>query len=118
VFSTNMDPRELDDAAFLRRLGHKIRVGAVTLADYQRIFERAAVTEDVPFDSEAFEALLHRHAQERRALLACLPRDLLHLITSRAAYLGVRPQMSPELLDWAWQAYFGLPVPVEHNPQE
>ena len=118
VFSTNMDPRELDDAAFLRRLGHKIRVGAVTLGDYQRIFERAAATEDVPFDSEAFEALLHRHAHERRALLACLPQDLLHLITSRATYLGVRPQMSPELLDWAWLAYFGSAVPLEHNPQE
>ena len=118
VFSTNLHPRELDDAAFLRRLGHKIRIGPVPLADYRRIFERAAATEDVPFDSEAFDALLHRHAQERRALLACLPQDLLHLITSRATYLGVRPQMSPELLDWAWLAYFGSAVPLEHNPQE
>ena len=118
VFSTNLDPRELDDAAFLRRLGHKIRIGAMSLADYRRIFERACDDEDIEFDVDAFDWLLQQHAHERRPLLACLPRDLLHLIASHAAYRGVRAQMSPQLLDWAWQAYFGLPAHLERNPQE
>ena len=118
VFSTNLHPRELDDAAFLRRLGHKIRVGAVSLADYRRIFERACDDEDVEFDVDAFDWLLQQHAHERQPLLACLPRDLLHLLTSHAAYLGEPAQMSPHLLDWAWQAYFGLPSHREPNPQE
>jgi len=118
VFSTNLHPRELDDAAFLRRLGHKIRIGPVPLADYRRIFERACDDEDIEFDVDAFDWLLQQHAHERQPLLACLPRDLTRLIASRAAYLSVRAQMSPELLDWAWAAYFGTPAHAEHNPQE
>jgi hypothetical protein len=117
VFSTNLHPQELDDAAFLRRLGHKIHVGPVALADYRLIFERACDAEDIAFDVDGFDWLLHQHAHERRPLLACLPRDLLHLIASHAVYLGVSAEMSPHLLDWAWQAYLGLPAQREHNPQ-
>jgi hypothetical protein len=46
-------------------------------------------------------------------LLACYPRDLLHLIASRAHYLGIAAELSPFLIDWAWHAYFGKEAPSE-----
>jgi hypothetical protein len=37
----------------------------------------------------------------------------MHLIASRARYLGVRAELSPDLLDWAWHAYFGNEALIE-----
>ena len=108
VFSSNLDPSQLEDAAFLRRLGHKIEVGALAPALYRQVFERACSDEGVAFDAVAFDQLLGRyHASTGRPLLACYPRDLLHLIASRSAYLGLTPALTPDLVDWAWHAYFG-----------
>ena len=107
VFSSNLRPSQLEDAAFLRRLGHKIEVGALVPAAYRLVFERACVAEGVPFDAAAFDALLGSyHGVGGRELLACYPRDLLHLIGSRCAYLGQAPTLTSDLIEWAWHAYF------------
>jgi predicted ATPase with chaperone activity len=107
VFSSNLHPAQLEDAAFLRRLGHKIHVEALDAQDYRQVFERACAAEGVPFDAAALDALMgDYHGRTGRPLLACYPRDLLHLIASRAAYLAIEPSLSPELIDWAWHAYF------------
>lgn len=108
VFSSNLSPDQLEDPAFVRRLGHKIGVGAVSPADYALIFERACQGAGIAPDPQVFHQLMHGyHAKQKRALLACYPRDLVHLIASRAAYLELPAELSPELLDWAWHTYFG-----------
>jgi len=56
------------------------------------------------------------HVPQGRPLLACYPRDLLHLIASRARYLAVPPELSPELIDWAWTTYFGNEAPHAAAP--
>ncbi len=107
VFSSNLSPRDLDEA-FLRRIGHKIEIGPVRAEAYARIFERACAEEGVPFDAEGLTHLLDRlHATHGRALLACHPRDLLRLVTSRARYLETAPVLDAGLLDWAWCTHFG-----------
>jgi hypothetical protein len=114
VFSSNLRPSQLEDAAFLRRLGHKIAIEAVSEADYAKIFERACAAEGIVHDASAFAQLMHEYHQRLgRPLLACYPRDLLHLIASRARYLEVPAELSAELLDWAWQAYFGNEALIE-----
>jgi len=114
VFSSNLRPSQLEDAAFLRRLGHKIAIEAVSQEDYARIFERACAAESIVHDPAAFYQLVHGYHQRLgRPLLACYPRDLLHLIASRARYLEVEAELSSELLDWAWQAYFGNEALIE-----
>ena len=39
IFSTNLEPEDLMDPAFLRRLPYKIEVGAPSKENYQKIFE-------------------------------------------------------------------------------
>ena len=117
VFSSNLRPDQLEDAAFLRRLGHKIAIEPLAPPDYARVFEQACEAEGVAHDGAAFERLLQAyHAAHGRPLLACYPRDLLHLIASRARYLDVPAELSPELLDWAWHAYFGNEALIEAAP--
>jgi len=107
VFSTNLEPTQLEDTAFLRRLGHKIHIEAMAPELYRRVFEGVCNDEGVPFDADVYEMLMgDYHARYSRPLLACYPRDLLHLIASRSAYLGVAPTLTPEMIDWAWHAYF------------
>jgi hypothetical protein len=108
VFATNLRPGDLSDGAFLRRLGHKIKVGQLPEPCYRRIFEAACEQQGLTFDAPTYERLLQQgHAHNRRPLLACHPRDLLHLAVCRAAYLGQPAAMTPALLDWAWATYFG-----------
>ncbi|QPF73559.1 ATP-binding protein [Roseateles sp. DAIF2] len=114
VFSSNLEPRELEDAAFLRRLGHKIRIGALDPQSYARVFENACGDEGLPFDSGVLAQLVHElHPRHGRPLLACYPRDLLRLIASRARYLELPAALSSELLDWAWSTYFGNEALIE-----
>jgi hypothetical protein len=118
VFSSNLRPDQLEDAAFLRRLGHKIAIEPLALDDYAQVFERACDSEGVPHNAAALHSLLHDyHRPQGRPLLACYPRDLLHLIASRARYLGQAAELSPALIDWAWHAYFGNEV-VNESQQE
>ncbi len=114
VFASNLRPAQLEDAAFLRRLGHKISVDAVSQDEYAQIFQRACAAEGIEHDEAAFRKLLRDyHAPQGRALLACYPRDLLHLIASRARFMAITAELSPELLDWAWRTYFGNEALIE-----
>jgi energy-coupling factor transporter ATP-binding protein EcfA2 len=117
VFASNLRPAQLEDAAFLRRLGHKIEVGPLPAADYAIVFERACDLEGIAHEPDAAQGLVDRlHVPQGRPLLACYPRDLLHLIASRARYLAVPPELSPELIDWAWTTYFGNEAPHAAAP--
>src|SRR5205823_440345 len=40
-FSTNLEPQQLADDAFLRRIGYKIHVGAIDASDYRRLVQDA-----------------------------------------------------------------------------
>jgi hypothetical protein len=107
AFCSNLRPQDLEDAAFLRRMGQKVEVGPMAQDDYRKIFDAVCVANGMAPDAAAFDQLLKLHLADQRQLLACFPRDLINLATSRATYLGVEPQPSGEMLDWAWHVYFG-----------
>ncbi|MGH8772299.1 MAG: ATP-binding protein, partial [Burkholderiales bacterium] len=107
IFSTNLNPSELADEAFLRRLGYKIRVGAMPKHEYRDLFKQVCDAYEVPYSDDGFEYLVRdHHMAEGRLFLACIPRDLIGQLVDRSRYLGTSPEMSHELLDWAWQNYF------------
>lgn len=107
VFSTNMPPRQLADEAFLRRLGYKIYIGALDEQDYRDIAKQVCDELGVPFSEPGLDYLLQKlHYKEGKPLFACLPRDIIGQARDIARYNELPPQMSPELLDWAWKNYF------------
>jgi hypothetical protein len=107
VFSSNFGPSELADPAFLRRIGYKVYVGAISEAGYREVVRQACRRAHVPFDEAAADRLVHHlHARDRIALLPCIPYDIVSKVRDRATYLGMSPQLTPDLLDWAWGAYF------------
>lgn len=107
VFSTNMPPKQLADEAFLRRLGYKIYIGALDEEEYRAISRQVCDELNVPYSVQGLEYLLREHHyKEGKPLLACIPRDILGQVRDIARYEGVQPELSEELLDWAWNNYF------------
>jgi hypothetical protein len=107
VFATNLDPRDLADEAFLRRIPYKIPVGDPNIDEFSRIFELNCRRRQLRFHQVMVAYLERRHYRPlSRPLRACHPRDLLDQVTALCRYRGIKPTISRELLDAACAAYF------------
>jgi predicted ATPase with chaperone activity len=107
VFSTNLEPRELVDEAFLRRIRHKIEVHDPSWEEFAEIFRRVAASKNVAYSEPALAYLIREHyIKANRPPRACHPRDLLDQIIDIANYLSVPPVLSKELIDRAAFSYF------------
>jgi predicted ATPase with chaperone activity len=107
VFSTNLDPRELVDDAFLRRIRHKIEVVDPTYEQFREIFKRMCDNKRVKYDDQALAYLLKEwYINQDRPLRSVHPRDLLNQLIDIASYLNVPPALTKDLLDRAAASYF------------
>ncbi|MBI5549603.1 MAG: AAA family ATPase [Deltaproteobacteria bacterium] len=107
VFSTNLDPKELVDEAFLRRIKYKIEVGNPTEQSYREIFRRLCDASGIPYVEQAVTYLLEKYYKPRKmSLRACHPRDIISLVKDAARYRQLPPALSKELLDQACQVFF------------
>jgi hypothetical protein len=66
VFCTNLAPDDLMDAAFLRRIPYKVRLGPPTVEQFRNIFQSVAAQRGLEFSEPVFQWLLdelqnHRH---------------------------------------------------------
>jgi energy-coupling factor transporter ATP-binding protein EcfA2 len=118
VFSTNLEPSELADDAFLRRLGSKLYVGPLSQDDYREVYQRTAAEFGLASTDTVLDFLVQGlHFSGDTPLLACIPRDLLRLVASGVRYHGHAPHITEEALLNAWQSYYGLrPAPDTPPP--
>lgn len=107
VFSTNLDPHDLMDEAFLRRIRYKINVPNPSWDDFRAIFQRNCAQRNIPYDEEMFKYLVLEHyVKIKREPKSVHPRDLLDQILDIARYLQKEPRLEKDLLDAAVDAYF------------
>lgn len=108
IFSTNLNPLDLADEAFLRRLGHKVPFHYVGAAQYEQIWRRTCAELSLKFEPELLSQVLQQYEAERRPLLPCHPRDLLNSVVDRIDYEGKSRQqhIDMEQLQHAWNSYF------------
>lgn len=107
VFSTNLNPLDLVDEAFLRRIRHKIHVQYQTEAEFKEILGRVCHEQGVPYDSEVAEHLLSNHyRKQNRPLVGSHPRDLMEYIFDQAHFLKQPPVFTRETIDAAVANYF------------
>jgi predicted ATPase with chaperone activity len=106
VFSTNLDPKELVDEAFLRRIKYKIEVNNPDEETYREIFARVCEAAGIPYVDQAVTYLLEHYYKPRSMQLrACHPRDLVQLIKDAARYRQIPPALSKDLLDQACEVF-------------
>jgi hypothetical protein len=107
VFSTNIEPHELVEEAFLRRIHYKIRVPDPTPAQYDQIFADCCASHGIPFDPSAPELVRQEYYEPGRVIpRGCHPRDILDHLRDIAVFQGIEPSLSPGLIRQACESYF------------
>lgn len=107
VFSTNIDPRDLVDEAFLRRIRHKIEFTDPTFEQFRDIFEKVCKAKGITYDEAALKYLLKKWYVETNRNLRCVhPRDIINQLMDIATYYNKPPTLTKDLLDKAAASYF------------
>jgi len=107
VFASNLDPNQLMDAAFLRRIQTKIHVGAVTDEEFCEIFRRVAVERGIPFENGVANVLIDFIQYTlKQELRSCYPRDIVNQICWAAKYEDRDPVLNQRSVLRAIESYF------------
>jgi hypothetical protein len=107
VFSTNLDPSDLADEAFLRRIHNKIFVDAVDAPSFDQIFSRTVAARNIQAESDSSEYLRKLCLREGRTeLRACYPGDICNILTAIGRYEGRSALMTKPELERATSLYF------------
>ncbi len=107
VFSTNLDPGDLVDDAFLRRIQMKVEVGGPDERLFYQIFLRMCEVIKISFDKKSFVHLLQKWYREpQRKMQSVHPRDIIKTVISLCEYEGSEPHFTPDLIDEACISYF------------
>ncbi len=107
LFSTNIEPRQLVDEAFLRRIGYKIKIDYLREEEYIRICTQVCERVGLPFRPEVIRYLLdEEHGRRGVRLGACHPGDILHRVVEICQYEGVPARLDNELVARACKDYF------------
>lgn len=107
VFSTNLEPSDLVDEAFLRRIPYKIEVNGPTREEFINLFHELAAKAGCQCDPAGLHYLLDTHYESMgRPLRFCHPRDLLRQIRNFCEFHSQPLVVSTETLDVAVRNYF------------
>jgi predicted ATPase with chaperone activity len=98
IFSTNLDPKDLVDDAFLRRIRHKVGIDAPTRDVYERIFNAMARKLGMSSCPEAVDFLYERYYSNSRSPRASDCRDLLEIVQSICRYRRKPVELTRELI--------------------
>lgn len=109
VFSTNLEPKDLVDDAFLRRIPYKIEVPNPSIENFVKLFEIMCKIYKFEWKPELIKYLIEAHyLPTKRPLRNCHPRDLLLQVTNYCKYLKIPKELTKESLDFACENYFSI----------
>lgn len=116
-FATNLNPHDLVEEAFLRRIRYKIEMPNPTREQYAEILRRACARRGIEYADFAVDAI-YEAFYEGKGLepRSCHPGDLISDLCDAAHYRGVEPTLTPELLYTACSSYFIEPMRPAAGP--
>jgi predicted ATPase with chaperone activity len=107
LFSTNLEPTDLADEAFLRRIPYKIEIGDPSRDEFQTLFQLTAKSLHCEYRREAVDHLIEKHYKPlHRPFRRCQPRDLMYQVRNYCVYNGLQMEMRSEYLDRVVPSYF------------
>lgn len=106
AFATNLNPDDLVDDAFLRRVRYKLEVQRPDRSLFRKLFELACKAQKIPFDEPGFEFLIGLYTRDKRPMNACEPRNIVSAVSSLADYFERPALLEKELLERAYGGYF------------
>ncbi len=107
LFATNLNPLELVDEAFLRRIRYKIMVESPSYEQYTAIFQKVCDSRGILFDPERVRYVFQNYYTRLQIPpRGCHPRDVVDTLCNVAKYEGIDASLSIDLLDKACKSYF------------
>jgi hypothetical protein len=102
IFSTNLEPEDLMDPAFLRRLPYKIEVGAPSLEHFRNILERECARQGLTLRDDAFHFIVHMVKDDMGLDIAGYqPRFIVDQVVATCRFLGIIPEFKSPYIDYA-----------------
>jgi energy-coupling factor transporter ATP-binding protein EcfA2 len=113
IFATNLDPEDLMDPAFLRRLPYKIEVGPPNIDQFRRIFEQNCAERGMTLTDEVFNFIVYMITKEKGLELAGFqPTFIIDQVTATCRFLGKDPELKSPYIEYAVNN-----LRVKRNPQ-
>ncbi|MFQ5732042.1 MAG: ATPase [Planctomycetaceae bacterium] len=106
LFSTNLDPRELVDEAFLRRIRHKIKISSPDRGLFTEIFKLNCTQRKIPFRESAVDHLYKTYYDQGKPPRSSDPRDLLEIVQSICRFRDETVELTDELVAEATAKFF------------
>ena len=109
IFSTNLEPKDLVDDAFLRRIPYKIEVKDPSLEEFCELFKIMCKVMGFEFKPNPLMYLVEQHYKPtNRPFRNCHPRDILLQIKNYARYHKKPMELTNEAMDFAVDNYFSV----------
>jgi hypothetical protein len=102
IFSTNIEPEDLMDPAFLRRIPYKLKVAGPTHEQFQRILEAAAKDARMPLTNRISDSIIRGVAENKHMKLAAYqPKFVVDQVAAACRYAGQPPSFEPRFIAYA-----------------
>ena len=109
IFSTNLEPKDLVDDAFLRRIPYKIEVDDPTEDEFRELFKMMAPKLGFQYDDEVVTYVIQKHyLAVGRRMRCCQPRDLLMQARNMCLYEATTLELTCGAMDFAVENYFAV----------
>ncbi len=107
IMATNLEPSQLVEEAFLRRIHYKIQIEGPQPDQYAEIFSRCCAERGIDFEQGAVDHIYRKWYGEKGIHpRACHPRDILDHLVDIARFYEGRPALTPDIVDRACRSYF------------
>jgi predicted ATPase with chaperone activity len=107
IFCTNLNPFNLADEAFFRRIQMKVGIFNPDETNYKVIFQRVCQQMGIRFEESSYSHLLEKwYRNDNRQFQAVHPRDILTIVRALCNYDDREIHLTQELIDEACEIYF------------
>lgn len=107
VFSTNLNPDQLGDEAFLRRIQYKMFLKSPGEAEFAEIFEQFCKKVDIPFNPNLIGKFLTKYYRNgKKRLRRCHPRDVITHAVDHIRFERLEWALTEAVLDHAFASCF------------
>ncbi len=102
IFSTNLEPEDLMDPAFLRRLPYKIELSSPDTGRYRRIFESECARHGLDLPEDVFYYIVNKLKKDKGLELAAYqPRFIVDQVVATCRFMAEPPHFEPRFIDYA-----------------
>ncbi len=107
VFSTNLNPGNLGDEAFLRRIQYKMLLRGPAENEFKHIFEKFCAQRKIACPPDLVSRFIDRHYRPTgKVFRRCHPRDVLSHALNLMHFEKLPNELTDEILDRAFESCF------------